>query len=131
MAGRKRNAEELEVLEKTISRVQEFLKDWVQFERMLRDCHHNLNLTPEAEKQFIQLKSQCARRHEYLMDMLGRDYIAAERITPILQRAVTLRKMAESRLENYFNVQHEWNIRYLHLQESLATLLYRHEQLEA
>lgn len=127
MAGK--NTDQQEYIEGAINKTQDFIKQWLQFERMYRDAHHKLNITPDTEKRFIQVKSHCARIHEYLLGMLDQNYIGGERITEILRRTVTLKQMSMTRDDNYFNIQNDWHVRYLHLQETLANLQYQQEQM--
>lgn len=116
-------------VEEKIRNVREFIDSFLTFFRLVKTAYKEPEALPtrEQEEQFLRLKSSIARRHQILLESLGKDYISAERITPLLSSTVTLRNTKTFHEEFYRKVEKQWHTVFLHLYETLGQLRYKLE----
>jgi len=116
--------------EEKIRNVREFLDNFYAFFHMVKKVYKDAESIPtrEDEENFLKLKSHLARRHQILLESLGKDYISAERITPLLSSTVTLRNVKTYHEDFYRKVEKQWHTVYLHLYETLGQLRHKLEQ---
>jgi len=114
-------------LEEKIRNAREFIDSFLTFFRMVKRAYKESEALPmrEDEDNFLRLKSNLARRHQILLESLGKDYVSAERITPLLSSTVTLRNTKTFHEEFYRKVEKQWHTVYLHLYETLGQLRYK------
>lgn len=117
-------------VEEKIRNVREFLDNFYAFFQMVKKVHRDAETVPtrEDEENFLKLKSHLARKHQILLESLGKDYISSERITPLLSSTVTLRNTKNFHEDFYRKVERQWHTVYLHLYETLGQLRYKLEQ---
>ena len=58
-------------------------------------------MSQEEEEEFLRLKAQLARRHQYILEYLGKEYDRPEPITPYLSSTVTLNGLKDIHPEFY------------------------------
>jgi hypothetical protein len=118
-------------LEEKIRGVREFQDSFLTFFRLVKKAFKEAEVMPtrEDEENFLRLKSNLARKHQILLESLGKDYISGERITPLLSATVTLRNTKTFHEEFYRKVEKQWHTVYLHLFETLGQLRYRFDKI--
>jgi type I site-specific restriction-modification system R (restriction) subunit len=128
-AAQKKKSKNPEAEEK-IRGVREFLDNFYTFYQMVKKVYKDAEAVPtrEDEENFLKLKSHLARKHQILLESLGKDYISGERITPILSSTVTLRNIKTFHEDFYRKVEKQWHTVYLHLYETLGQLRHKLEQ---
>lgn len=114
-------------LEEKIRNVRQFVDSFLTFFRMISKAYKEPEAMPsrEDEENFLRLKSDIARRHQILLESLGKDYISGDRITPMLSNTVTLRNTKTFHDEFYRKVERQWHTVYLHLYETLGQLRHK------
>ena len=94
--------------------------------RMFKKAHHHAEeITREDEQSFLKLKSLLARRHQYLIDNLGDDYIGAKPVTPILSLCVNLHVVSRVHRNHYADIEEKWHNTFLSLNETMGHLRFR------
>lgn len=117
------NQKEKEEIEYRIDLIKQFLEHWSQYDKLFDDAFHKKNVKSEQEEKFLKLKSQLARRHQYIMDYLGKEYHRPEPITPYLSDTVTLYNMVGIHHDFYKKLKLQWHTTTLHLNQALGVLL--------
>ncbi len=115
------------ILEEKNEILKGFIESWMLFFQMVRMAYHERDkiITAEDEKKFLKVKSHCARKHEFLLEALGSDYINGERITPLLNATVTLRNIQTFHDEFYRKVERQWHTSLLNLHVAWGQLRYK------
>ncbi|KXK37577.1 MAG: hypothetical protein UZ16_OP3001001067 [Candidatus Hinthialibacteria bacterium OLB16] len=134
MAATKKSAstaippKEREHLEECVAAIKSFIELWVQFYWSFRRIFSGDTVTVQKELQFLQLKSEVARRHQYLYDLLGNLYIDGAYITDLLRKVVNLEKISHTQKENYYKVEKGWHTVLINLNDTLITIQFRMDQ---
>ncbi|MEW6238940.1 MAG: hypothetical protein AB1656_26450 [Candidatus Omnitrophota bacterium] len=125
------NQKEKEEIEFRIQAIQKFLEFWIRYDELFQHAFHEGldNVTQEHEIEFMKLKAQLARRHQYLLEYLGKEYDRAEPVTPFLSDTVTLRNMVGIHHDFYKKLRLQWHATMLRLNEALGYLM-THLELE-
>ena len=124
------NPKEKEEIEFRIKAIQQFLELWYRYDELFQHAYRDKDVSAEKEEEFLKLKSQLARRHQYLMEYLGKEYSRAEAITPFLSDTVTLRNMVGIYFDFYKKLRLQWHSTMLRLNEALGYLM-THMELES
>ncbi len=119
---------EREHLEECVATIKSFLDAWVQFYWTFRHIYLGDPVTIQKELQFLQAKSDVARRHQYLYDQLGPLYIGGQYITDLLRMVVNLEKISKTQKENYHKVEKHWHTVFLNLHDTLISIQFRLDQ---
>ena len=102
--------EERERYEKQRAELKNFQDMWFTYLTMFRGAYYgSLEITREEEDKFLRLKCQLARRHEYLIYWLDKEYIVMEPITKLLQDTMTLRRVSEYKRNFYTKIEAAWH----------------------
>jgi hypothetical protein len=123
------NPKEKEEIEFRIKAIQQFLELWYRYDELFQKAYHQGVSSAEEEDEFLKLKSQLARRHQYLLEYLGKEYLKAEPITPYLSDTVTMRNMNGIHPDFSKKLCLQWHSTMLRLNEALGNLL-THLELE-
>ncbi|MDX9755111.1 MAG: hypothetical protein RBU29_14195 [bacterium] len=123
------NQKEKEEIEYRISIIKQFLEMWVRYDQLFDKAFHEKQVTQDEEEEFFKLKNQLARRHQYVMEYLGKEYEKAEPITPFLSDTVTLRGMVGLHFDFYKKLRLQWHATFLKLNEAQGYLM-THLELE-
>lgn len=119
---------EREHLEECVATIKSFLEVWIQFYWTFRHIYLGDPVTVQKELQFLQAKSDVARRHQYLYDQLGKLYIGGEFITDLLRKVVNLEKISKTQKENYHKIEKHWHTVFLNLHDTLISIQFRLDQ---
>ena len=65
------NQKEQEEIEFRIGAIKKFLEIWFQYDELFQASFGTDRVDQKSEDEFLQLKSQLARRHQYLLEYLG------------------------------------------------------------
>jgi len=122
MRGKKKKKQD--TFEERLKEIRAFLEIWLQYHKLYKRSYRGEEVDQDAEAEFLKMKSRLARRHAILMASLGKDYIHADPIRPILSQTVTLRHMSKLRPEHYERIERAWHDTYIHLNESIGHLRY-------
>lgn len=123
------NQKEKEEIEYRIKVIKEFLKMWERYDELFQHAYRDKDAAAAEEEEFFKLKAQLARRHQYLLDYLEKEYARAEPITPYLSDTVTLRGMIGIHFDFYKKLRVQWHATFLRLNETLGYLM-THLELE-
>jgi hypothetical protein len=125
------NQREKEEIEYRISCVKKFLEMWVRYDELFQMAHTEKEISQEHENEFFKLKGQMARRHQYLLEYLGKEYGngKAEPITSYLSDTVTLHNMKDIHFDFFKKLRLQWHATFLLLNEALGYLM-THLELE-
>ncbi len=123
------NQKEKEEIEYRIQIIKQFLELWSRYDALFDSAFHDKDPHEESEAEFLKLKSNLARRHQYLMDYLGKEYQKPESITPYLSDTVTLQSMVNITFDFFKKLKLQWHATTLHLNEALG-ILATHLELE-
>lgn len=111
-----------EEIEFRIKAVRQFLEMWTRYDQLMQHAYHDQVAGPEEEEEFLKLKSQCARRHQYLIEYLGQEYKGAEPITPFLSDTVTMKTIIGIHEDFYKKLCLQWHHTFLRLNEAFGYL---------
>lgn len=133
MAAKKATAatiapKEREHLEECVQTIKGFLDTWLKYYWQFRHAYLGDPVTVATEFAFLQVKSEVARRHQYLFNELEQLYIGGDEITDLLRKTVSLEKVAKTQSDNYYKVEKAWHIFYINLHDTLASIQYRLDQ---
>lgn len=123
------NQKEKEEIEYRINMIKKFLEIWVRYDQLFSQAYMEKEVASEMEDEFFKLKSQLARRHQYLLEYLGKEYDRAEPITPYLSDTVTLNNMVGIHFDFFKKLRLQWHATFLRLNEALGYLM-THLELE-
>ncbi len=123
------NQKEKEEIEYRIKVIKQFLELWERYDAMFQHVYREQDATNEEEEEFFKIKSQLARRHQYLLEYLEDEYIKPEVITSYLSDTLTLRNMIGIHFDFYKKLRMQWHATFLHLNEALGYLM-THMELE-
>lgn len=111
--------------EAEIEEVRSFVENWILYMKMFKKAHYGGEISREDEQNFLKLKSLVARKHQYLMDSLAQDYIAAKPVTKILSLCVNLQTVTRVNRSHYVDIETKWHDTFLALNETMGHLRYR------
>ena len=123
------NQKEKEEIEFRIQSIKKMLDLWYRYDELFRKAYHTQEVSQEEDDEFLKIKSQLARRHQYLLEYLGKEYEKAEPITNYLSDTVTLRNMVGIHEDFYKKLCLQWHQTMLRLKEALGYLI-THLELE-
>ena len=123
------NQKEKEEIEYRIKAIKEFLKLWERYDELFRHAYRDKEASTAEEEEFFKVKGQLARRHQYLLEYLEKEYLKAEPVTSYLSDTVTLRGMISIHFDFYKKLRMQWHSTFLRLNESLGYLM-THLELE-
>ncbi len=123
------NQKEKEEVEYRIQYIQKFLELWFRYDELFRKAYFDEEADQEKEEEFLKLKSQLARRHQYLLEYLGEEYYKAEPITNYLSDTVTLRNLIGIHFDFFKKLSMQWHLTMIRLNEALGYLM-THLELE-
>ena len=119
---------EREHLEECAANIKAFLEIWSQIYWTFRHAFLGDPVTMEKEIRLLQLKSEIARRHQFLYEQLGEHYIGGEMTTDFLRIVVNLEKISKTQVENYYKIEKKWQLFLLNLNDSMTTIQFRLDQ---
>ncbi len=114
---------EQEEIEYRIKIVKSFLEQWERMDELVQKAFRQKEVTGDEEEEFLKLKSQLARRHQYIMEYLGKEYVRPEPITPFLSSTVTLDNMKDIHFDFFKKLRLQWHATMLQLNEALGYLM--------
>lgn len=117
------NPKEQEEIEYRAQLIKQFLEKWERFDELFQKAFTEKSVAAEEEDEFMKLKAQLARRHQYILEYLGNEYFKPEPITPYLSSTVTLSGMKEIHFEFYKKLRLQWHATLLRLTEALGYLM--------
>lgn len=113
---------EKDEIEYRISAISQFLEMWVRYDELFLQAFHEKKTNAEHEEEFLKLKGALARRHQYLMQYLGKEYYRPEPITEFLSDTVTLHNMIGIHIDFFKKLCLQWHHTFIHLNEALGYL---------
>lgn len=119
---------ERERFEECVAGIRSFLELWTQFYWAFRHAFLGEPVTSQSEYQFLQMKSEVARRHQFLFEQLGDLYINGGLLTDLLRMIVNLEKVSKTQKDNYHKIEKFWHMVFLNLQDTLISIQFRLDQ---
>lgn len=118
------NEREREEIEFRIAAIKKFLELWGKYDEMFQRAYREEGpIDQEDEEEFLKLKSELARRHQYLMEYLKEEYNLGVPITPYLSDTVTLDNMRGIHFDFYKKLCGQWHATFLALNNALGYLM--------
>lgn len=123
------NEREREEIEFRIAAIKSFLELWHKYNAMFQRAYRQQQEIPqEEEDEFLKLKSEIARRHQYLLEYLGDEYKRGVPVTPYLSDTVTLKSMQGIHFDFYKKLRGQWHTTFLALNDALGDLMVHLEE---
>ncbi len=119
---------EREEIEFRIAAFQDFLEKWQKFNQMVQRAYRQEEITQQDEEEFLRLKSELARRHQYLLEYSGEEYKMGLPITSYLSDTVTLKNMQGIHFDFYKKLCGQWHATFLALNAALGYLMVHMEE---
>lgn len=119
---------EREHLEECLANLKTFLVSWQAFYFLFRQTYLGEPVTVDLENRFLKMKSEVARKHQFLYEQLGQLYVGRALITDLLRMVVNLEKISKTQSSNFYKVERFWHEFYLNLYDTLTTIQFRLEQ---
>ena len=119
---------EREHLEECVEVITEFIGKFKQLYWTFRKAYLGDPVTTEAERKFLMMKSEVARLHQYLYEMLEDKYIGGVVLTDFLRTIVNLEKISKTQDTNYYKIEKQWHEIYMNLEDTLATIQFKLDQ---
>ncbi|MGB9691386.1 MAG: hypothetical protein ACPL7D_04390 [Candidatus Sumerlaeaceae bacterium] len=116
-------------LEQQLADTKELLKLWQEFYEYFEMAKKGENLTPEKEEAFLELKSKIAMLHDSFMEALTHDQNIGQNILDIVTRSISLKHLNRQNVADIKKMEIEWHESYLLLNETIALLSEKREQL--
>lgn len=123
------NEREREEIEFRIAAVQSFLEMWQKFNAHFQRAYRQQEeIAQQDEEEFLKLKSEIARRHQYLLEYLGEEYEHGLSVTSYLSDTVTLDNMQGIHFDFYKKLRGQWHTTFLALNSALGYLMVHLEE---
>lgn len=116
-------------VERQYSDSKELLALWNTFHQFFSMGVKGENITPEKENQFLELKSRIAMLHDSFMDALTSNHSVGQEVLSIITRAITLKHLSRISTADLKKMEIEWHEAYLLLNDTIAALSHRREEL--
>jgi hypothetical protein len=87
------------------------------------------NITPEAESQFLDIKSRIAMLHDSFIDALTHDQNIGQGMLKIVESAITLKHLSRQSPAETKKMEIEWHEAYLLLNQTIGALEDRRQEL--
>lgn len=120
------NQRELEEIEFRIAALKKQQEMWLRFDELFQSAYGAEKVDPKAEEEFLQLKSQIARRQQYLLEYLGSEF-GGEPLTDYLGDVVTLYAMREIHPDFYKKLCTRWHKAMINFNAAIGNLQSRLE----
>lgn len=116
-------------LEKNIVRVETFVEQWRQLSQFLDRGFKGGNFTQEEEGAFLDLKSEIAQQHEFLVTTVGGDIPHEDKTGRLLNSLPSMAGFKDLPEGMAKKVASEWHSTYLAMQGLLGRLNGRKAQM--
>jgi len=121
-------------LERKITQIQELMDIWMHFYKILQDGFDPDSITPEREREFLDIKTTVARRHEDFMVIIENikkqeDLYIGQNILALVKRTISLREFTKLSSVEINKIGIEWHDANILLNEALGSLENRREEL--
>lgn len=116
-------------VERQYADTKELLALWQEFYEYFEMAKKGENLTPEKEEAFLDLKSKIAMLHDSFMDALTHDQNIGQNVLDIVTRSISLKHLNRQNIADIKKMEIEWHESYLLLNETVAMLEEKRQQL--
>jgi hypothetical protein len=116
-------------VERQYADTRELLTLWQEFYEYFKMAKEGKDLTPEKEEAFLELKSRIAMLHDSFMEALTHDQNIGQNVLDIVTRSISLKHLNRQNIADINKMEIEWHESYLLLNETIALLEEKREQL--
>jgi hypothetical protein len=116
-------------VERQYADTKELLRLWQEFYEYFEMAKRGEDLTPEKEDAFLDLKSRIAMLHDSFMDALTHDQNIGQNVLDIVTRSISLKHLNRQNVADIKKMEIEWHESYLLLNETVAMLEEKRQQL--
>lgn len=118
-------------LERKIEALKEFIQEWIGFRDFLKEALKDKTISAEKEKEFLEIKSLIARKHQGLAQVLEAEMVLSfnEELMDIVSHAVSLESMAGTSDIQFRKIENDWHLSYINLNKLLGRLETEKDQL--
>ncbi|RKY37513.1 MAG: hypothetical protein DRP78_00835 [Candidatus Omnitrophota bacterium] len=109
-------------LEDKIMRLKEFVSLWESFYTLFKDAINKKSFQEKEEQNFLELKSNIARKYQSLMDSLGIKPTAEDRTFDVISQIMSLKNMVNLSPLQLEKVENDWHNSYITFNKILGTL---------
>lgn len=116
-------------VERQYADTKELLRLWQEFYEYFEMAKRGDDLSPEKEEAFLELKSKIAMLHDSFMDALTHDQNIGQNVLDIVTRSISLKHLNRQNVADIKKMEIEWHESYLLLNETVALLEEKRQQL--
>lgn len=121
-------------LERKIDEIQELMKIWMHFYKILAAGFSPESISAEREKEFLEIKTTVAERHEDFMHIIEslkaqEDLYIGQNILSLVKRTISLQEFNKLSGVEINKISIEWHDANILLNESLGSLEYKRDEL--
>ena len=116
-------------LEARIKQLKEFIDLWASFYELYKRAAGQQTFTEDEEKNFLELKSNLARKYQGLMDALGIKPTAEDRTFDVISQVMSLKSIATTSPLQMEKMENDWHNSYITLNKIMGSLENRRESL--
>jgi len=122
------------VLEHKIEEIQELMRIWMHFYRILAAGFSPETISQERENEFLQIKTTVAERHEDFMQIIEgikkqEDLYIGQNILSLVKRTISLQEFSKLSPVEINKISIEWHDANILLNEALGTLEHRRDEI--
>lgn len=116
-------------LESRIEDVKNLIRIWHRFYRTLSMGFDPESLTPDREREFLEIKTTVAEKHEAFMGVIEHDHHIGQSILDMIKRTISLAEFGRLSPIEINKISIEWHDANILLHETLGSLEFRREKL--
>lgn len=116
-------------VERQYADTRELLGLWNTFQQFFTLGKSGQEISPERENQFLELKSRIAMLHDSFMEALTTDQNVGQEVLNIITRAITLKHLGKLSTADAKKMEMEWHESYLLLNDTIAALEQKRQEL--
>lgn len=117
-------------LEARVADVKNLIRIWHRFYRTLQAGFEPDTLTPEREREFQEIKTTVAEKHQAFMSVIEHDTHIGQSILNMIKRVISLKEFGQLSAIEINKVSIEWHDANILLHETLGALEYKIEEIE-
>lgn len=115
-------------LESRIEDVKNLIRIWHRFYRTLAMGFDPESITPDREREFLEIKTTVAEKHEAFMSVIEHDHHIGQSILDMIKRTISLAEFGRLSAIEINKISIEWHDANILLHETLGSLEYRREK---
>lgn len=120
---------DLKELDNRIEDVKNLIRIWHRFYKTLAMGFEADSITPEREREFLEIKTTVAEKHEAFMNVIEHDHHIGQSILNMIKRTISLAEFGRLSAIEVNKISIEWHDANILLHETLGELEFKREQM--